>query len=802
MAERENTPCYHCKEACKDDSIHIDDKVFCCQGCKIAYQVLNDSGMCTYYEIDENAGVSLKGKKQEQFSYLDDPGIIADLIDFSNGDTTKVTFYVPSIHCASCLWLLENLYRLNPAIKYSRVNFLKKEVYITFSEKDFSLRRVVELLDSIGYKPAINLGSSDRKKSELVDKSFYYKLGYAGFAFGNIMLMSFPEYLGLGGDGIDADLRRFFGYLNVLLALPVVFYSASDYIRSAWLGLKGKDLNIDVPITIGIFSIFFRSLYEIFTGMGAGFLDSLTGLVFFLLVGKWFQQKTYHRLSFERDYKSYFPIAATVKTDEGLKQLPVKNLKSGDTILVKNGELITADGILLKGEARIDYSFVTGESDPVIVQPGEKVYAGGKQIGPRVEITLTKNVSQSYLTELWNDDTFKENKVAASASQLADKIGKYFTYVVLTVAFATLFYWLPRDASVAISAFSAVLVIACPCAVSISIPFTFGNVLRILARNRFYLKNTNVIEAVQKVNFTIFDKTGTITHASENAVKFVGMPLQDEDKQLIKTLVHNSAHPLSRQIDAVLEGDLLILEHFREVTGMGIEGVVAGHQVMLGSASFVEATETAKGVYVKIDDVIKGYFEIDNKIRRGADKTLDYFQENYEVALLSGDNDKEKNILLSYFKDEGDLYFNKSPHDKLAFAKKIQEEGKVLMMIGDGLNDAGALQQSQVGIVVTENINNFTPACDAIMDADKFDKLPVFMEYMKKSLKLVYYAYFIALTYNVIGMSFAVRGLLSPVIAAVLMPLSSISIAVFGVFSSSFLAYRLGLYKRQEEEGV
>ena len=433
--------CYHCGEDCIDYKIEHDDKLFCCEGCKTVYDILNTNGLCQYYEIDENAGISLKGKRQAGFAYLDDPEVVEQLAAYRDDKQTKISFHLPQIHCASCIWLLENLYKLNDGVLASNVNFLKKEIHITFSNETTSLRQVVELLASIGYEPAINLSSLDGDERPIINRSFFYKLGVAGFAFGNIMLLSFPEYLGLD-QLANPFFFRLFGYLNIILAIPLVFYAGSDYLRSAWQGLRQKMLNIDVPISLGILSLFGRSLYEILTHTGAGYLDSLAGLVFFLLIGRWFQQRTYHNISFERDYKSYFPIAARLKTPEGEQSVSLNKLQPGDQIVIKHQELIPTDSLLVKGEAKIDYSFVTGESEPVEKVPGDKIYAGGRQMGESIELTVSRKVSQSYLTQLWNDEAFTK-KVESRTSQLADRVGKAFTIVILLIAFTTLAYWIP-----------------------------------------------------------------------------------------------------------------------------------------------------------------------------------------------------------------------------------------------------------------------------------------------------------------------------------------------------------------------
>jgi Cu+-exporting ATPase len=312
-------------------------------------------------------------------------------------------------------------------------------------------------------------------------------------------------------------------------------------------------------------------------------VDSLAGLVFFLLIGKWFQQITFNHLSFERDYKSYFPVAALLQNGE---TTPIQNLKKGDIIIVKNKELIPADGILLQGQGSIDYSFVTGESAAVAKNKGDQIFAGGKQLGEAVEIKITKTVSQSYLTQLWNAAVFsKEGLTQHNQTQfLADRVGKYFTYVILAIAFLTLFYWLTVDVGIAVNAFTAVLIIACPCAVALSIPFTFGNAIRLLGKHGFYLKNTKVIEQFQQVTSVIFDKTGILTFTKDNSaqknnstITFHGDDLTEEEKQQVLWMVSQSAHPLSQQILELLKEEVKTKKvlspaskDFLEIEGKGL----------------------------------------------------------------------------------------------------------------------------------------------------------------------------------------------------------------------------------------
>lgn len=783
--------CYHCGDECPDDSISLNDKIFCCNGCKTVYEILDQHNLCNYYSIDQNPGITRKYQVKRNYDFLNDPDLKQRIIDFTDGQISRSTLSIPQMHCSSCIWILENLFKLNPGIISSEVNFLQKKVFLTFRESKTSLKEIVELLDSLGYEPLFNLEEKEEEIVKAGNKSLYYKIGIAGFCFGNIMLLSFPEYLSIGTEELP-EMKRIFAYLNIVLSLPVFFYSSTDYFISSWKGLNKKIINIDVPIALGILVLFLRSIIDILFFEGAGYLDSLSGLVFFLLIGKLFQNKTYETLNFERNYKSYFPVSVTTRKGNSETTIPVEKLEVGNRIIVRNNELIPADSILIRGSANIDYSFVTGESIPVDKKNGEMIYAGGRQIGGVIELETVKEVSQSYLTQLWNSSAFSKEEESGIVS-LANSISKHFTFIVLVIAIAGAVYWLPVDITLAFNAFTAVLIVACPCALALSTPFTLGNTLRIFGRNKFYLKNTHVIEKLAVINHIVFDKTGTITENNAADVEFHGGSLGVHEKSLIKSAVRNSSHPLSRAIYEYLKDvPAMNVESFKELPGEGIAASVDGNEIKAGSASFINGLKSGRDestrVYISINSKPSGYFIFSNRYREGLKELVSSLETEYEFSLLSGDNESEKSKLLNFFADEKELHFSQSPHDKLNYITKLQGRGKKVLMIGDGLNDAGALKQSDVGISISDNINNFSPACDGILDSNSFKRLADIILFSKKSRKVIIASFILSFIYNIIGLSFAVTGTLSPIIAAILMPVSSISVVVFTTISINFIA--------------
>ena len=621
-------------------------------------------------------------------------------------------------------------------------------------------------------------------------KQLLYKLGVAGFGFGNVMLLSFPGFFESDEFWFN-QYKHFFRWLMFALTLPVLFYSASDYFISAYKGIRSKILNIDIPLALGILAMFIRSSYDIITDSGQGFFDSLNSLVFLLLIGKFFQQRTYSFLSFERDYKSYFPIGITrIKKDNTEESIQVYDIEEGDRLLIRNEELIPVDCILVKGEAQIDYSFVTGESKSIEKQNGDKLFAGGKQKGLAIEVEAIKNVSQSYLTQLWSNEVFDKDKFQG-VKTLTDKISKYFTIIILLVAFASLLYWLQfGNIKEAFNVFTAILIIACPCALAVSAPFALGNMLRIFGKYKLYLKNTKVIEQMEKIDTIIFDKTGTITTSSENKLRYEGEKLSDEEMILLKNSLRNSNHTLSRQIyNSIPQIGNIKIESFNEINGKGIISTYGNIQMKIGSSSFVTSkpNHLETSVYISINDVYKGKYIFENEYRKGIKELFYSLSEKYDLFILSGDNESERENLSRWLPKNTEVYFNQSPNDKLAFINSLQEKNKKVLMIGDGLNDAGALKQSDIGFSVSENINIFSPACDGIMDAEKLYKLDKFIRLSKQSLYIIKWSFIISLCYNCIGLGFAISGKLEPVVAAILMPISSISVVLFTTLATNFL---------------
>jgi Cu+-exporting ATPase len=795
----ERTACYHCGDACSTSHPVFDQKDFCCDGCKLVYELLNENKLCSYYAIEPGGGNSPKNAAANgRFAFLEEPEVQKALLQFANAEQHRVTLYIPGMHCRSCIWLLENLQRLNTGVLNSSVDFPRRELCIVFKPDKTSLSSIAEMLAQIGYEPHISLHEIQGQKRRGNSRKQWLKIGVAGFCFGNIMMLSFPEYLSMNPEEYP-EIKTAFSSISLVLALPVLFYSAVDFFRSAWSALRNRTLNIDLPIAAAIALTFIRSLYEIVSSVGAGYLDSMSGIVFFMLIGRAFQNTTSSNLAFDRDYRSYFPIAVTTLNSDGTEQqVLVNTVKKGMQMRIRNGEVVPADSVLLSAEARIDYSFVTGESHPVPVKKGELVYAGGRQTEASIELEIIKPVEHSYLTQLWNHKAFSKDNAEAEKQETVNRINVWFTAALLILAAGTTLFWYAQgDYHRMFDSGTTLLIVACPCILLLASGFADGQALNILGKNGLYLKNAHVIDRLARATACVFDKTGTITQQQKVNCEYNGLQLSTHELHCVRALAHQSTHPYSMQIAAIeLSTVEFIPSEFKSIDGAGIEGVVESLRIRLGSASFVgAATESQRAngrVYFSINGEQKGYFAFEQVLRRGISNLIQDLQTKFNLYLLSGDTDDVREQFLPLFANER-MMFNQMPEDKVNFIEKLQREGLSVIMLGDGLNDAGALKQSNVGIAVSDDKSSFAPASDALLDGSRIQRLGAMLAFCKDSRNIIKLAFAFSLFYNAVGLYFALQGTLQPVIAALLMPLTSITIVGFTTLAGKWAALRRGL---------
>ncbi len=782
--------CYHCGEPLRKEVIVHDEKNFCCEGCSLVYDLLRENNLCTYYSLSQNPG-----NKTETgvFDFLNEPEVKNKLIHYREGSIIHFRWRIPSMHCSSCIWLLEHLQKMDLGILSARVDFTGKQLSLVIDEQKTSMASVANLITRLGYRPLIESEKAGAIEGVSSYKNLTYRIGVAGFCFANIMMLSLPEYFSGGSIG-DIKLEKFFPYLNLLLALPVFFYSAAVFFKNSWQGMLQRTAVIDLPISIGIIAMMARSVYDIVTASGPGYLDSMTGLVFFMLIGRKFQDYTFDWLRFDREFNSYFPIAVTVSEGGSERNIPVEEVKPGQIALIRSNEIIPFDSILKEGKAWIDYSFITGESRLSEVNPGETIYAGGRQKGSLISVMVKNIASKKHLENLWNLSGKKQHQ--SLFKKLTEKITHWFMAVTFSVAIGSFVYWQFQNPALAIHAFTSVLVIACACALLLSSPFTFGNVLRMLGRRKIYLRNYQVIEQLANADTVVFDKTGTLTDNEHPVIELHFDPLSEEEAEAIMLLLRQSSHPLSRMLlDKLIRenGKRKIhaeVKNFMEEAGAGISGEVNGMKIKIGSQAFTGKSAdlpNATRVHLAVNDEYKGYASYEVKYREGIESMIRQLKkEGYSLHLVSGDKDADRSYLSTIFGDVP-MLFEAKPADKQKYIEQLQQEGRKVLMMGDGLNDTGALLQSNAGFAVSDSVNNFTPSCDGLLDSSQVIRLPQLLKLSKRAIAVINLSFIIALVYNVLAVSVAATGKLTPVFAAILMPISTISLVLFAVTGSSMM---------------
>lgn len=775
-----DTKCVYCDEYCDSSSaVQQNDLTFCCFGCATLYDL--HQNIADYQWSDDNISI--------EYKQYDLPEVFNQLVDFQNEKVYKISINAPSIYCSSCVELLEDLPEINESIIQSHVNFENRSLTLTVS-KELPLSHVAMLLDKLGYPPQFNVSKKASEKSKKTQQQLLRKVAVAGFCFGNTMMFSLPHYFGLS-IASEPFFVSLFRYLNVALSVLVLAYPAKDYFKTAYQSIIHRKSHIDIPIVLGIVAIWAWSLYEIIAGIGFGYLDSLAGLIFFLLVGKWYQNKVYRRLTFDRSIHDFLPISVRT-THAGITDWKrIEALKIGDVVVVKNNEVIPVNGRLAKGKAIIDYSFVTGESAPDVVGVGTEIYIGGKQTGGQIEIEITKLQDTAKIWSAWKTPKKEQDKHTHWTTQ----VSMYFTPIVLFIAVLSLAIWLYIDSSKALFVFSSVLIVACPCALALSTPFTYGSISRVLSRNKLYLKNVDFIEKLGDIQHVVFDKTGTLTSDKDVEIA-VHDDIKPEYLSWVKSACLSSNHPLSKAIvDYLTDIPTTTLDSFEEIEGSGIIAIVETHRIRIGSAAFLNVqTQVDRGiVFVEIDDEVVTHFVIKNQFRSGLSNMLVALGQKLKISILSGDTSHEKNALKRMYSEFNSLLFNQSPSDKKKYIEQCHKAGDNTLMIGDGLNDQVALHQSDMGIAVTDTVTGFYPNSDGILITEQIIKLPEILSLSRYAKIVLKASLAFSVFYNLIGLTFAVAGSLTPIVAAILMPLSSITVVGFVTALVSFKAKKLQL---------
>ena len=764
--------CLHCDQEVIE-SYYADDAhecgPFCCNGCLTVYNVIHHKGLSEYYEIKKNASFFKKRAPVEarstQYSYLDNPEFLEEYSYKDLSGERAMEFYLEGIHCLACLWIIEKLPDFVPGIKSSKLNMGNSVVSIVLGNGG-SFSKVAVELDNLGYRPhalKINQSSKDLKTKE--DRSMLLRIGIAGAASGNIMMYAVSLYAGAGH-----EYEAFFNLLTVIFAVPVLTYSSWPFYRTSWQALKNRTLSIDVPISMALIMGAVMGLYNLIIGVNENYFDSLSALVFLLLLSRYFLKTIQEMGLSTTDLHFFYQGESVLKAQDNdykeFIEVHPKFIKVGDILKIPLSQVIPADGEIIRGESYLNNSLLTGESEPQKVGIKDLVYSGTMNIGSEILIRITKVSSDTRLGLILKSI---ENGWGQKAKiiDVTNLISKYFVAAVFLLS-GLLFTWSyePGHMKEALERALTLLIVTCPCALAIATPLTFIRTLSKSAQKGIIIKDDAVIETLSKAKNVFIDKTGTIT---QNNLQITSFSILHEPMIPFYDIIHNlekhSLHPLAKTLKNYIKPlpfkDIEVVD-FKETPGVGVSGKIAGNLYEIKNNSIYENSK-----------IIVQFIARDT-IRNDAKKSLEGLRSlGLKIQILSGDKYEQVEKIASMVNLKPDEFIAEmSPEDKNATIKA----SKNTLMIGDGANDAIALASADTGLAVFGAMDISLRAADAYLSVPGLTPAVELITISKETMKVIYRNLVLSLLYNSVSVILAFTGHISPLTAAIVMPLSSLTV--------------------------
>lgn len=785
--------CTHCGEGVPKDRQEKDAEghLFCCSGCDTVYHILKENNLDDFYKIRsrfDNKGAIKPSDQGDDFKYLDDPIFLKEE---GYDKSLKMSFFLEGIHCAACLWLVEKLPDLVPGVTSSKVNMAMSTVDVTvLAGTKFS--EVAQMLRVIGYPPHPLKSEDDLQKHlKKENRAWLIRLAISGAMTGNIMILSVSVYAGATGAWADN-----FNWLSFLLAFPVLTYGALPFYRSAWGALKVKHISIDVPI---VFALIFGSSFS-FVNMIRGseyiYFDSLSALVFLLLSSRYLLKRLNEKaLSSQRFLNILTPRSAKRVNPENLKLdlVSTESLREFDVVEVAQGGTLPTDGYLLSEEGRVDASLFSGESEPILIKRHQEVFGGYKNIGANaLRFKVSKRSTQSRIGRVVSEiNQHKHEETGSSA--LADKSARIFVALTLTMSVAIFLYFMNKDMQEGFERALSFVIIVCPCALALAVPLSFALSMGEALKRGIVIKTALSLEKLSKVRTIFFDKTGTLT-SGEFTIEEIMTNSADLDEiyRIIYLLEKDSSHPIAKSLVKEITNrkpelkkiELTALKEYKEFLGHGPEGYDT-------DGSFLEIYSVDQGLdgdeMISVIGVFKNGEELAkirlrDEVNERAEAVVSWLQQSkYIVKILSGD--KKQNVqriarLLNI--NNSNTYYEQKPNEKL---QRVAEED-FAAMVGDGANDALSLKEAYVGIAVHGSLEVSFDASDVVLTRSGLKYISDVFQIAHNNKKVIKRNIIISICYNVIGGIMAVLGLVNPLVASVLMPLSSVTVLLSSVIGA------------------
>jgi len=776
-----NKSCYHCGEDVPENTdykvtILGEEREMCCPGCKTVAQTIVDSGLVSYYQYRTATAekVELVPDQLKALVHYDNTDVQQEFVR-SSDTQSEVTLSLEGVSCAACAWLIEKQLSTEPGVIGIRVNTTTNRALLSWDNSSTKLSHILSRIHKLGYKAAPFEADKHEEQYHQSMKQYLYRLGVAGLATMQIMMLAVALYLEAFGD-LDSEFKNYFRWVSLLFATPVLLYSAFPFYVNAWRSIKGRTLGMDVPVSIALLFAYVASLFATVTQQGEVFFESISMFTFFLLVGRFLEMRARRKAAAASG--NLLKLIPAIATRVDGSQIPVKTLKIGDKIRVLPGEHIPADGNVISNRVHIDESMLTGESLPVIKNIGDAAYAGTLNGDEAFDLEVTASKADSVISNivrLQDDAQSSKPKIA----EIADVVARYFVAAILIIAFGTWLYWHDSRPDDAFWIMLSVLVATCPCALSLATPTALTCATSQLGRFGILLRKNHVFETLCRVNHLVLDKTGTLTQGNIE-ISQVSVLAEDWNKErclMVAASIEQFAnHPIARAFKSYLSTQVSA-SNVKNIIGSGIEGVVDGETVRLGNAPFAIGPENSfderNAVYMSVNDRHVATFYYQDPIRPEAHSFIDKFHDaGIRITLLTGDSQVNAEQVASQLGVDN-VIAKAKPEDKLNYLRSL-EQSDISMMVGDGINDAPTLAGAHLSVAMGSGTDVAKASADMVLIGDKLDKLLDARELALQTRSIIRQNLGWALGYNLVILPLAVAGFVAPYVAVVGMSASSI----------------------------
>jgi Cu2+-exporting ATPase len=763
------------------------ERQFCCGGCRAAYGILHDSGLDRFYELEARrlAPVRPTGKSFEEF---DHPSFRELYVRRRPDGLAETDLYLEGVHCASCVWLVERVPLTLPGMASAELDVRRALVRVAWDDSTRTLSSIARFLDTLGYRPHPFRGVKAEAVRRAEDRAMIARIGVAGALAGNVMMLAAAIYSGWFGH-MEPEYERYFRWVSLALTAPAVFGPGLVFFRGAFASLCTRTLHMDVPIALALGAGFVRGTVNTVTDRGPIYFDGVAMLIFLLLVGRYLQQRAQRSATDSAELLySLAPSSARVVAGAAVKDVPLEAVLPGMVLEVRAGETVPADGEVVEGRSELDLSLLSGESRPVTIGPGERVFAGTVNRAAALRLRVEEAGESTRLGRLLSEIEAGATR-RAPVVRTADRLAGWFVAAVLVLALGTLLLWLRLDPSRALDNAIALLIVTCPCALALATPLAVTVAIGRAARAGILIKGGDALEALARPGRMVLDKTGTVTEGRVALERWAG---PEWVKPLVLALERHSAHPLAAGFASawprVAPAAAAAVTH---TPGGGMEGTVEGRAVLVGSPAFVatrlgapppDAPEDPRRtpVVVAVDGQVVARAGFADPLREDAEDSLAELRERgWSLRLLSGDHPAvvaEVGARLGFEPEECEG--GASPEDKLRLVDRLEREQGPIVMVGDGVNDAAAMARASVGVGMRGGAEACLAVADVFLARPGLGSLVALDEGARRTLGVIRRNIAFSLVYNLAGAGLAVAGVIDPLIAALLMPASSLTVVL------------------------